>query len=110
MAINLYSYVENPFTPEANFNSELFVKHAHMAQRMMDDVIDLELEKIDKILEKINADPEDEEIKRIERNLWLNIKMKALEGRRTGFGIPLKVICLQLWVVNTEQKLLPIFL
>ncbi|MFZ4740533.1 MAG: adenosylcobalamin-dependent ribonucleoside-diphosphate reductase [Bacteroidales bacterium] len=87
LAINLYSYVENPFTPEASFNSELFVKHAHMAQRMMDDVIDLELEKIDKILEKINADPEEEEIKRIERNLWLNIKMKALEGRRTGFGI-----------------------
>ena len=87
LAINLYSYVENPFTPEANFNSELFVKHAHMAQRMMDDVIDLELEKIEKILEKIDADPEEEEIKRIERNLWLNIKMKALEGRRTGFGI-----------------------
>ncbi len=87
LAINLYSYVENPFTPEANFNSELFVKHAHMAQRMMDDVIDLELEKIEKILEKIEADPEEEEIKRTERNLWLNIKMKALEGRRTGFGI-----------------------
>ncbi len=87
LAINLYSYVENPFTPEASFNSELFVKHAHMAQRMMDDVIDLELEKIEKILEKINADPEEEEIKRVERNLWMNIKMKALEGRRTGFGI-----------------------
>ncbi|MEI6696168.1 MAG: adenosylcobalamin-dependent ribonucleoside-diphosphate reductase [Bacteroidota bacterium] len=87
LAINLYSYVENPFTPEASFNSELFVKHAHMAQRMMDDVIELELEKIEKILEKIDADPEEEEIKRIERNLWLNIKMKALEGRRTGFGI-----------------------
>jgi ribonucleoside-diphosphate reductase alpha chain len=87
LAINLYSYVENPFTAEASFNSELFVKHAHMAQRMMDDVIELELEKIEKILEKINADPEEEEIKRIERNLWLNIKMKALEGRRTGFGI-----------------------
>ncbi|NVN95692.1 MAG: adenosylcobalamin-dependent ribonucleoside-diphosphate reductase [Bacteroidetes bacterium] len=87
LAINLYSYVENPFTPEASFNSELFVKHAHMAQRMMDDVIDLELEKIEKILEKIDADPEEEEIKRTERNLWLNIKMKALEGRRTGFGI-----------------------
>jgi len=87
LAINLYSYVENPFTPEASFNSELFVKHAHMAQRIMDDVIELELEKIEKILEKIDADPEEEEIKRIERNLWLNIKMKALEGRRTGFGI-----------------------
>ena len=87
LAINLYSYVDNPFTPQASFNSELFVKHAHMAQRMMDDIIDLELEKIDKILEKINADPESEEIKGVERNLWLNIKMKALEGRRTGFGI-----------------------
>jgi len=87
LAINLYSYVENPFTDEASFNSELFVKHARMAQRMMDDIIDLELEKIDKILEKIDNDPEEEEIKRVERNLWLNIKMKALEGRRTGFGI-----------------------
>ncbi|MCX6232472.1 MAG: adenosylcobalamin-dependent ribonucleoside-diphosphate reductase [Bacteroidetes bacterium] len=87
LAINLYSYVDNPFTPEASFNSELFVEHAHMAQRMMDDVIDLELEKIEKILEKIDSDPEEEELKRTERNLWLNIKMKALEGRRTGFGI-----------------------
>ncbi|MFZ4400840.1 MAG: adenosylcobalamin-dependent ribonucleoside-diphosphate reductase [Bacteroidales bacterium] len=87
LAINLYSYVDMPFTKEASFNSELFVKHSHMAQRIMDDVIDLELEKIEKILEKIDADPEEEEIKRIERNLWLNIKMKALEGRRTGFGI-----------------------
>jgi len=87
LAINLYSYVEKPFTSEASFNSELFVKHARMAQRIMDDIIDLELEKIDKILEKIDNDPEEEEIKRVERNLWLNIKMKALEGRRTGFGI-----------------------
>jgi ribonucleoside-diphosphate reductase alpha chain len=87
LAINLYSYVDNPFTKDASFNSELFVKHARMAQRMMDDIIDLELEKIDKILEKIDNDPEEEEIKRVERNLWLNIKMKALEGRRTGFGI-----------------------
>lgn len=87
LAINLYSYVDKPFTAEASFNSELFVKHANMAQRMMDDIIDLELEKIEKILEKIEVDPEEEEIKRVERNLWLNIKMKALEGRRTGFGI-----------------------
>ncbi len=87
LAINLYSYVENPFTPEASFNSELFVEHAHMAQRMMDDVIELELEKIEGILQKIADDPEEDEIKRIERNLWLNIKMKAMEGRRTGFGI-----------------------
>ncbi len=87
LAMNLYSYVENPFTPQASFNSELFSKHAHMAQRMMDDIIDLELEKVDKILEKIEADPEDEEVKRVEKMLWLNIKMKAMEGRRTGFGI-----------------------
>ena len=87
LAINLYSYVDKPFTAEASFNSELFVKHARMAQRMMDDIIDLELEKIEKILEKVENDPEDEEVKRVEKNLWLNIKMKALEGRRTGFGI-----------------------
>ncbi len=87
LAINLYSYVENPFTKDASFNSELFVKHCQMAQRMMDDIIDLELEKIEKILEKIEKDPEDEEIKRVEKLLWLNIKMKAMEGRRTGFGI-----------------------
>ena len=87
LAINLYSYVDNPFTPEASFNSELFAKHANMAQRIMDDIIDLELEKIEKILEKIESDPEDEEVKRVEKLLWLNIKMKAMEGRRTGFGI-----------------------
>ena len=87
MAINLYSYVNNPFTPEAKFNFELFKKHAHLAQRMMDDIIDLELEKIDAILKKIAADPEDLEVKRVEKKLWENIKSKALEGRRTGIGI-----------------------
>lgn len=87
LAINLYSYVENPFTKDAKFNWELFKKHAAFAQRMMDDIIDLELEKIDNIIEKIDSDPEDEEIKRIERNLWLNIRKKAEEGRRTGIGI-----------------------
>ncbi len=87
LAMNLYSYVENPFTKEASFNSELFAKHANMAQRIMDDIIDLELEKVEKILEKVEADPEDEEVKRVEKLLWLNIKMKAMEGRRTGFGI-----------------------
>lgn len=86
-AINLYSYVENPFTPEAHFNFDLFKQHVTMGQRMMDDLIDLELEKVEKILAKIEADPEDDEIKRVEHNLWLNIKMKCLEGRRTGFGI-----------------------
>ena len=86
-AINLYSYVENPFTPEARFNFDLFRDHVTKGQRLMDDLIDLELEKVEKIIAKIESDPEDEEIKRVEHNLWLNIKMKCLEGRRTGFGI-----------------------
>jgi ribonucleoside-diphosphate reductase alpha chain len=87
LALNLYSYVENPFTEKASFNSELFSKHVHYAQRIMDDIIDLEVEKIDTILSKIEADPEDEEIKRIEKNLWQNIREKSLQGRRTGIGI-----------------------
>lgn len=87
LALNLYSYVENPFTPRTTFNFELFKKHVHAAQRMMDDIIDLELEKIDAILEKIANDPEDEEIKAVERNLWLKIRRKTIEGRRTGIGI-----------------------
>lgn len=87
LAINLFSYVESPFTAKANFNWELFKKHIHSAQRMMDDIIDLELEKIDAILQKITDDPEDEELKRTEKNLWLNIQTKANEGRRTGIGI-----------------------
>lgn len=87
LAINLFSYVENPFTKEASFNFDLFKKHVAVAQRMMDDIIDLELEKIDDILAKIDADPENEEIKRVERNLWLEIRKKAREGRRTGVGI-----------------------
>ena len=86
-AINLYSYVVNPFTPESRFDFDLFKKHVAMGQRMMDDLIDLELEKVEKIISKIESDPENEEIKRVEKNLWLNIKMKCLEGRRTGFGI-----------------------
>jgi ribonucleoside-diphosphate reductase alpha chain len=87
LAINLYSYVEKPFTKEAHFNFDLFKKHIGLAQRVMDDIIDLELEKIDGILNKIEKDPEDEEIKRIELNLWRNIRNKAQEGRRTGVGI-----------------------
>lgn len=87
LALNLYSYVEKPFTKDASFNSELFTQHVHYAQRIMDDIIDLEVEKIDAILDKINSDPEDPEIKRIEKNLWENIKEKALQGRRTGIGI-----------------------
>jgi len=87
LAINLYSYVENPFSDQAKFNFELFAKHVAMAQRIMDDIIDLELEKIDAIVEKIIADPEGGEIKRVERKLWENIREKAEEGRRTGVGI-----------------------
>lgn len=87
LAINLYSYVDHPFTPQATFNFELFKKHAALALRIMDDIIDLESEKIDAILSKINADPEDDEIKRIERKLWENIKDKTIKGRRTGIGI-----------------------
>jgi ribonucleoside-diphosphate reductase alpha chain len=87
LAINLFSYVINPFTAKASFNWELFKKHIHSAQRMMDDIIDLELEKIDAILQKIANDPEEEELKRTEKNLWINIQTKANEGRRTGIGI-----------------------
>jgi ribonucleoside-diphosphate reductase alpha chain len=87
LAINLYSYVQNPFTDHAEFDFELYKEHIGLAQRMMDDIIDLELEKIDAILAKIDADPEIEEIKRVERNLWTNIRHKAEEGRRTGIGI-----------------------
>ena len=87
LAINLYSYVENPFTESARFDFELFKTHVQKGQRLMDDLIDLEMEKIERILAKIESDPEPEEIKRVEKELWLNIKMKCLEGRRTGFGI-----------------------
>jgi ribonucleoside-diphosphate reductase alpha chain len=87
LALNLYSYVENPFTKNAVFNSELFALHVHYAQRIMDDIIDLEIEKVDRILAKIEADPEEKEIKRVELNLWENIKRKSIEGRRTGIGI-----------------------
>nr|WP_121271169.1 adenosylcobalamin-dependent ribonucleoside-diphosphate reductase [Pedobacter schmidteae] len=87
LAINLFSYVEQPFTAKAYFNWELFKQHIHAAQRMMDDIIDLELEKIDAILQKIDEDPEGDELKRTEKNLWLNIQTKANEGRRTGIGI-----------------------
>ena len=87
LAINLFSYVEQPFTERAFFNFELFNKHIAIAQRIMDDVIDLELEKVDAIIKKIDADPESEEVKLTERNLWINIRNKANEGRRTGIGI-----------------------
>jgi len=87
LAINLYSYVVNPFKEDAYFDFDLFAKHAKLAQRIMDDIIDLEAEKIDKILEKIDSDPESEEIKSTERRLWEKIRKKTLQGRRTGVGI-----------------------
>lgn len=87
LAINLYSYVENPFTPQATFNFELFKKHVAMAQRFMDDIIDLEQEKIDAILNKIANDPQSDEVKFTERHLWEKIKHKTAQGRRTGVGI-----------------------
>ena len=86
LAINLYSFVENPFTPEAKFNFELFRDYVGKAQRLMDDIIDLEKEKIDQILAKIGSDPETEEVKQTERNLWHKIRTKTLKGRRTGVG------------------------
>lgn len=87
LAINLYSYVDNPFTPQATFNFELFKKHVAMAQRFMDDIIDLEQEKIDAILNKIANDPQSDEVKYTERHLWEKIKHKTAQGRRTGVGI-----------------------
>lgn len=87
LAINLYSYVVNPFMPEAYFDFDLFKKHVALAQRIMDDIIDLELEKIERILEKIDSDPESMEVKGSERHLWEKIYHKSGLGRRTGVGI-----------------------
>ncbi|MDR1757233.1 MAG: adenosylcobalamin-dependent ribonucleoside-diphosphate reductase [Culturomica sp.] len=87
LAINLYSYVKHPFTKEVGFDFPLFKQHVGIAQRLMDDIIDLELEKIDTILEKIESDPEDDEVKGVEVQLWQKIRKKAKEGRRTGVGI-----------------------
>jgi ribonucleoside-diphosphate reductase alpha chain len=87
LAINLFGYVKNPFRANASFDFDLFKEHAHYAQRIMDDIIDLELEKIDAILEKITSDPEDEEIKHVEIELWKKIRDKCIQGRRTGVGI-----------------------
>ena len=86
LAINLFSFVENPFTPEARFNFDKLAEVTAKSQRMLDDIIDLEMEKIDTILAKIDTDPEPEEVKAPERNLWLKIKAKTLRGRRTGLG------------------------
>ncbi len=87
LAINLLSYVEEPFTAEARFNFPLFKQHAAQAQRLMDDIIDLELEKVEAILQKIESDPEKDETKRVELRMWEQIRTKASEGRRTGIGI-----------------------
>lgn len=87
LAINLYGYVDKPFTPDAAFNFSKFRKHVRFAQRMMDDIVDLEIEKVDRIVEKIGGDPELSETKRTELNLWRKIRTKSEEGRRTGVGI-----------------------
>lgn len=87
LAINLYSYVDEPFTTKASFNYEKFKKHVHLAQRIMDDIIDLEIEKVDAIINKVINDPEDDETKRTELRLWEKIKEKSMQGRRTGIGI-----------------------
>ena len=87
LAINLFSYVEKPFTKEATFNFDLFKEHIHKAMHLMDDIIDLELEKVDLIIEKIESDPEDLDVRQVEINLWKKIKAMALKGRRTGLGI-----------------------
>ncbi len=87
IALNLYSYVNDPFTKEAKFDFDLFKKHIHRTQQIMDDIIDLELEKIEAIYSKITTDPEDAEIKRVEVNLWEKIREMAINGRRTGIGI-----------------------
>lgn len=87
LAINLFSYVVDPFTPHAYFDFDLFKKHVALAQRIMDDIIDLEMEKIDAILEKVKSDPESDDIKHTEAELWRKIKEKTCRGRRTGVGI-----------------------
>ncbi len=87
LALNLYSYVEQPFTPQARFNFDLFIQHVQLAQRIMDDIIDLELEKIDLIQKKIASDPQTDEVKHTEYHLWEKIRKKTGQGRRTGVGI-----------------------
>lgn len=87
LSINLYSYVVNPFTPEAYFDFDLFKKHVGYAQRIMDDIVDMEMEKIDLIIEKVKSDPQTDDVKNTELNLWKKIKRKSGMGRRTGVGI-----------------------
>ena len=87
LLLNLFSYVENPFTDKAKFNFDLFKSHAKKAQRLMDDLVDLEIEKLNKIIKKIESDPEPYDIKKVELELWKKIRNKAIDGRRTGLGI-----------------------
>ena len=87
LSVNLYSYVVNPFTPEAYFDFDLFNKHVALAQRIMDDIVDMEMEKIDKIIEKVKSDPQADVVKETELHLWQKIKRKSAMGRRTGVGI-----------------------
>ncbi|TVQ09933.1 MAG: adenosylcobalamin-dependent ribonucleoside-diphosphate reductase [Bacteroidetes bacterium] len=87
LAINLFGYVKKPFHADASFDFDLFKEHVHYAQRLMDDIIDLELEKIDAIIAKIQSDPEDQEVKNVELDLWKKIREKCIQGRRTGVGI-----------------------
>lgn len=87
LSVNLYSYVENPFTPEARFNFDKFREHVQVAQRIMDDIVDLEMEKIDRIMQKVGNDPQDDDVKHTEYHLWEKIKRKSGMGRRTGVGI-----------------------
>ena len=87
LSINLYSYVENPFTKDAKFNFDLFKKHVQLAQRLMDDIVDLEMEKIDLIMQKVTRDPQEDDVKHVEYHLWEKIKDKSGKGRRTGVGI-----------------------
>ncbi|MFW5552913.1 MAG: adenosylcobalamin-dependent ribonucleoside-diphosphate reductase, partial [Prevotella pectinovora] len=87
LSVNLYSYVVNPFTPEAYFDFDLFKKHVALAQRIMDDIVDMEMEKIDKIIEKVKSDPQADVVKETELHLWQKIKRKSAMGRRTGVGI-----------------------
>jgi ribonucleoside-diphosphate reductase alpha chain len=87
IALNLYSYVKNPFTEDATFDMPLFKQHVQYAQRLMDDIIDLEIEKIEQIINKVHSDPETDDVKRVEIDLWNKIKKQTLKGRRTGLGI-----------------------
>ena len=107
LAINLYSFVDQPFTENATFNFEKFSEYARHAHRLMDDILDIELEKIDKILDKIDADPEPNSIKETEKNLWLQIRKKCAEGRRVGIGITaegdmLAALWFSLWRIRCD--------